>query len=127
MEGSVSLIRNMRCESADYLLRPGNHGMPPTIFELIMFGFTCMTIPLHILVLIIIVVEIRSNNRVNNSFYLICLSIGVVDVICLINSCTFYSWPRWGWFRTAFVRTETISLRSGFFISWGLGLSQVSF
>lgn len=77
--------------------------------------------------LIIIIVEIKSNHRVNNAFYIISFCLGVVDLFNLINSVVFYSFPRWGFFRVTYVMLGQFILKSGFFVSWGLGLSQVSF
>lgn len=98
----------------------------PSILEWIEIVYSGVTLPLHLVVLAIIIIELRSNNRVNNSFYQICLVFGAVDLTCLVNNFLFYAFPRWNWLREAYIEAGDTGLHLGFFISWGLGISQVS-
>ncbi|KAI6171103.1 hypothetical protein M3Y97_01087500 [Aphelenchoides bicaudatus] len=123
----ISEQRNINCRSITSILNSTTClECGPNLFEWICLSFVVVTIPVHIVTLIVVCAEILINRRDNNSFYLICLAAGVLDLICLWNNYAFYLFPRWRWLNLSFIGNGDVALHVGFFISWGLGIGQVN-
>ncbi len=98
-----------------------------TLFYQIFFALSLISIPFYLLFLITIV-RFRKIDPFKSSFFCICLSVGICDLISILNSWLLFRFPSFNWLGLdQYAKDDTRGLilaKIATIISWHCGMHQ---
>lgn len=93
------------------------------IIEWICFIFVSISFPVYVFY-IFILIRYRNTRELKGTFFQLCISIGVGDIISMINNYVGYRFPSWGWGVTLYVSGGPLLAQMFTCLSWFLRVFQ---
>ncbi|KAK6030156.1 hypothetical protein OSTOST_03721, partial [Ostertagia ostertagi] len=96
-----------------------------TAFEGISFAYCIITVPFYtFLVTVLIHAQKKKVAALTSSFFKLCITAGITDIVTLLNNYIGAIFPRWGWFTTIYLALGKPFVYIHLIISWGSAINQ---
>ncbi|KAK6017846.1 hypothetical protein OSTOST_16624 [Ostertagia ostertagi] len=94
-------------------------------FERFFFLYWIITVPFYILLVYFMIrAQINKVTNLTSSFYVLCISTGIIDIVTLINNYFGAVFPQWGWMENVYLALGKPYLYVYFIITWSTGIMQ---
>ncbi|KAK6060568.1 hypothetical protein COOONC_01771 [Cooperia oncophora] len=69
-----------------------------SVFGKIFFAYWLITVPFYIMLVVFMIhAQVKKAPNLTSSFYTLCITTGIIDIVTLLNNYFGAVLPRWGW------------------------------
>ncbi|XGW30939.1 hypothetical protein V3C99_009700 [Haemonchus contortus] len=96
------------------------------VIERLLFLYWLITVPFYtMLVVFMIHAQIKKAPNLTGSFYTLCITAGIVDIVTLLNNYFGGAFPGWGWMKSVYLTLGKPYVYFYIMTAWATGTMQV--
>ncbi|KAK6043932.1 hypothetical protein COOONC_18563 [Cooperia oncophora] len=98
-----------------------------SVFGKIFFAYWLITVPFYIMLVVFMIhAQVKKAPNLTSSFYTLCITTGIIDIVTLLNNYFGAVLPRWGWIASVYSSLGLPYAYVYLIIAWSTGTMQAT-